>query len=298
MKRILAIDGGGIRGLYAATFLSEIEKMLEIQISDYFELICGTSTGAIISAALACGIPAETIKDLYIKEGAAIFRKRNVVPFIKSHYGSEKLYSCLKKQFKNISMGEVKTNLLITSFNITTGLPVIFKSVEHKDYYMDRKRSVVDCIMCSTAAPTYFDPYFMDGCYYVDGGVGANNPALVGYTEALGSRLGWKKEEVYVLSIGTLNEAMQSKAKKHVGYKDVQQIISWFMNAESQYSSNITRLLLDNDHYLRINRTITDNFLKMDNPSSENLEYMRGVGVEDAKKYISVINDVFIRHNK
>ena len=295
MKRILAIDGGGLRGLYAATILAEIEKKLGIRISDYFELICGTSTGAIISAALACGISAETIKDLYLKEGAAIFKKRNIVPFIKSHYGSEKLYSCLKKQFKDITMGDVNTNLLITSFNITTGSPVVFKSVKHKDYYMDKERSVVDCVMCSTAAPTYFDPYLMDDSYYVDGGVGANNPALVGYTEAVGPRLGWEKEDVYVLSIGALNEAMQSKAKKHVGYKDVQQIINWFMNAESQYSSNITKLLLDDEHYFRVNRTITDKFSKMDDSTSENLKYLCGVGFEDAKKNMTMIEKIFVK---
>ena len=68
-KRILSIDGGGIKGIFAAQFLARIEEEYDIKICDYFDIIAGTSTGAIVAAALAVGMPAEEIVKLYDEYG-------------------------------------------------------------------------------------------------------------------------------------------------------------------------------------------------------------------------------------
>ena len=73
MKRILAIDGGGIRGVFPAAFLASLEERCERPIGEYFDLIAGTSTGGIIAIGLALGLPAKDILDLYEQKGPAIF---------------------------------------------------------------------------------------------------------------------------------------------------------------------------------------------------------------------------------
>ena len=76
MKRILSIDGGGIRGIYPAYILQCIEERLNIKLLDTFDLIAGTSTGSIIAAGVATGLPASEIVEMYKKHGAKIFQKK------------------------------------------------------------------------------------------------------------------------------------------------------------------------------------------------------------------------------
>ena len=91
MKKILSIDGGGIKGIFAASFLAKLEQTFNIKICEHFDLIAGTSTGAIIGAALAVGIPAQKILEFYLKEGEKIFPKNRGLPILKGKYETKPL---------------------------------------------------------------------------------------------------------------------------------------------------------------------------------------------------------------
>jgi patatin-like phospholipase/acyl hydrolase len=106
--RILSIDGGGIKGLFSATVIESFEKRFQCKISDYFDLICGTSTGGIIAAALAVGIPAKDIVNFYKADGPKIFHYKRTVSrrfayaknlFFNSKYDNKILRQSLERVF-------------------------------------------------------------------------------------------------------------------------------------------------------------------------------------------------------
>src|SRR5688500_16504405 len=121
--KILSIDGGGIRGVYPARLLCELEDELtrssnNARLCDYFDLICGTSTGGIIAIGLALGMPAQEILNLYKKNATGIFKKEAFrFGFLQSIYSNDFLHDLLKEIFSKYSsngdtrLGHAKTRL-------------------------------------------------------------------------------------------------------------------------------------------------------------------------------------------
>lgn len=194
MFKILAIDGGGIKGLYSATVLAKLEEVYDCKISDHFDLICGTSTGGIIALAASLKIPMSKICEFYIQYGADIFNencKKNklgrlrlkIKQFIDGgKYTSKELRNALITVFGETTLAESNNLLCIPSYNITTATPRVFK----KDYGCcteDDTKKYVDIALATAAAPTYFPVKEINDHQYIDGGVWANNPAIVGLTE-------------------------------------------------------------------------------------------------------------------
>lgn len=210
MKRILSIDGGGIRGVFAAAFLAEIEKDIEGSIGDYFDLIAGTSTGGIIAIGLAMGISAGEIVDFYETYGPKIFKGNRFLRFarraIHAKYDTDSLREALEKLLGDIKLGDARTRLLVPSQIAESGDIYIFKTPHHPDYRKDWQRSAVDVALATSAAPTFFPTSsFHRGPEMVDGGLWANNPVCVACVEAIGRRLNWSPSDLWVLSIGTAN---------------------------------------------------------------------------------------------
>jgi patatin-like phospholipase/acyl hydrolase len=220
-KRILAIDGGGIRGAIAAGYLTRIEAILrrrhnkpELRLSDYFDLIGGTSTGAIIAAGLALGMSAEDVMNRYLTLGGAAFKKV-LIPF-QAKFNELALMEQLKQIFgdKLISDSAVQTGLCIVTKRADTGS--IWPLINHprgKYYPKNSGIRLRDAIRASTAAPTYFIPQDLDvgggetGAF-VDGGVSmANNPALQLFLVATlkGFPFRWSSSEdkLLLVSVGT-----------------------------------------------------------------------------------------------
>jgi predicted acylesterase/phospholipase RssA len=216
-KRILAIDGGGARGVIALKFLEKIESLLrartgnaELRLSDYFDLIGGTSTGAIIAAGLALGLPVEHLLDVYQKLatngfqrspwlllGGVLAPKFKVAPLsqvIEEHVGEETLGS-----------GRLLTGLAIVAKRIDSESVWVFHNNPDGKYYAaddpaqehkaTRNMPLKNLIRASTAAPSYFTPEHIVVAHskqgvpvagtFVDGGVSPhNNPALLMFTLA------------------------------------------------------------------------------------------------------------------
>jgi len=220
--KILAIDGGGIRGLYAAWILNEFEKDIKKKysgdalIGDFVDLVCGTSTGGLIALGIAHRIPMEEIVDLYLMSGPLIFQssqsplKKIRQIFWGSKYRNIELKVQLEKIFGQKRIGDGRNLLCIPSYDFTNGTYEVFK-FDHTEGNLSRHNSlkVVDVALATSAAPTYFPVSSIKSegnRLFVDGGIWCNNPTLVGYLEAIKYFVGKDKKynTLKMLSISSL----------------------------------------------------------------------------------------------
>jgi len=214
MKRILSIDGGGIRGIIPASVLSEIELITGKPIAEMFDLIAGTSTGGMLC--LGLNIPEETgsprnsavsMKELYETKGREIFQKTlwrkltSISGYIDTEYGHKFLEEILDQYMGDHTFSQSITKSLVTSYDLGNREPFIFRSWE------DRFKGVLmkEAGRATSAAPTYFEPAVLDigGQRHtlIDGGVFLNNPALSAYLEAV--RIFPDEDEYLLISLGT-----------------------------------------------------------------------------------------------
>ena len=207
--RILSIDGGGIRGIYPAYILRCIEERLKMNLLDTFDMIAGTSTGSIVAAGVATGVPAAEIVAMYKKHGAKIFRKKNFFCRSKllhllfdSFYDTQYLKGLLSEVFRDKRLGDIEKPLLLPAADIGNGRVHVLKSSYHEDFTRDNNVMLKDAILASCSAPIYFDPYRLDEYLLADGGLWANNPALIAMIDAQ-KRLGIAQDDIRILSIGT-----------------------------------------------------------------------------------------------
>lgn len=204
---ILSVDGGGFRGLFAAHILKRIEDEWQVDWRERFGLMAGTSTGAILTAGLACGSQAKRMVDFYDAHGEEIFSPRrrsrlDVLKLFTSRYSNERLRTCLEEAFGGTTLGEVRVPLILPSVDINNGCVHVFKSKFDEAFVRDGRVRVSDAVLASCAAPTYFDPHIVGEYQVVDGGLWANNPSLVATIDAH-YRLKIPLEEIRVLSVGT-----------------------------------------------------------------------------------------------
>lgn len=297
-KKILSLDGGGIKGLFSAQFLAEIEEKLNCSVFEYFDMITGTSTGGIIAAGLSLGIPAKTVCELYTRHGKEIFpADRRLIRFfnrtVGAKYKNDSLKTTLCQAFGENTIGACKTRLLIPSFNLSTGKVKVFKTAHSPDLYFDKSQKIIDILLSTTAAPTFLPPYKSETGTYIDGGIGAVNPAFIGIVEAV-SRCGWELSDVYMLSLGCMESAKDvPTGKEKMGFRDAGKLISLFMRAESQYSDNIAHILLGTDKYLRISPTDSHSRISLDGTKLEVMTYLQQMGKDQAQVNIDQVKKIF-----
>lgn len=231
-KRILALDGGGIRGVLTLQYLRRIESMLveryddaDFRLSDYFDLIGGTSTGAIIAAGLALGWKVERLATLYNELGDKVFdakfyRRGIFAP----KFSAKTLKKQLKVHFGDIRLGddELKTGLMVVLKRMDTNSTWILSNNPRGRYYNQRKTGIAiankefllrNVVRASTAAPTYFEPERFEvapgvEAEFVDGGVSPfNNPSLPLLMMATANAYGIKwqtgADKILMISCGT-----------------------------------------------------------------------------------------------
>lgn len=232
-RKILSLDGGGIRGILTLEILAELEKQLKavlkketFVLSDYFDYIGGTSTGAIIAAGLSLGMSVQQLLNFYEEKGADMFDKASLLKRVKYFYNDGPLLNALQTTFGkgNISLesGVFKTLLMVVTMNRSTDSPWPISNNPNAKYN-DLKNP--DCnlriplyqlVRASTAAPAYFRPETLQWepdnpektFVFVDGGVTPyNNPAFLLYRMATqpAYRLNWKTGEknLLIVSVGT-----------------------------------------------------------------------------------------------
>ena len=250
--KVLAIDGGGIRGVIPAHIINRISHQFEIDPLEHFDLIAGTSTGAIIASALACGITPEKIIALYEEKSNRIFQKKQSwLPYFLEKYMSTLYYStydsnALAQELDNLFgdklLGEISFPLILPATDIGNGCVHIFKSGYSDDFVRDQNVRIQDAILASCCAPTYFDPVQVGDYTLADGGLWANSPALTAAIEAM-HRFGITKDRVHVLSIGTGHSInyYEPKINKNWGFLsgwERKKFIHFILSLQSQSIGN------------------------------------------------------------
>ncbi|MCY7351010.1 MAG: patatin-like phospholipase family protein [Cytophagaceae bacterium] len=224
-KRILALDGGGIRGALTVGFLEKIEDILckrhgddpDFRLCHYFDLIGGTSTGAIIATCLAMGMKASEVKKLYLELGGVIFSKRRTwFQWLSAKFDSGSLEESLKDVLGNRTLGsaDLHTGLCIVTKRADTGSTWPLINHPGGTYFEFNKGILLrNAVRASAAAPTYFTPEIIDVgkgelAAFIDGGVSMyNNPALLLFLVSTlkGFPFRWASggEELMIVSVGT-----------------------------------------------------------------------------------------------
>jgi hypothetical protein len=234
-RKLLAIDGGGIRGVMALEILLEIERILsrgrkEFRLADYFDYISGTSTGGIIAAGLALGMSVTEILRFYESAGAQMFKKTHLLNRLKYKFDDEPLARQLKEVFgpdTTLGSEKLKTVLLLVLRNATTDSPWPIsnnpnaKYNERPRYNCNLELPLWQLVRASTAAPTYFPPEVIilkgkeKDQEFIDGGVTMyNNPAFQMFLMATVDRFwpsapaeqrGWPTgvDKMLIVSVGT-----------------------------------------------------------------------------------------------
>jgi len=215
--KLLSIDGGGIRGILPAAILAECERRFlhDGSAGAYFDMIAGTSTGGIIALALSAGIPASKVLKVYSEHGGEIFptppgkykfiraarlRYESARNLVKSKYDRKPLIVHLNAVLGERLYGEAQTRLAIPSFD-KAGEVTVFKTPHHPDYKLDWKLPMVDVALSTSAAPSFFPAYAHDGTHFMDGGVWANNPIMIGVVDTLACN-DLTADQIFCLSLG------------------------------------------------------------------------------------------------
>ena len=234
MKRLLALDGGGIRGIFSLEILARIESLLRqssgnksLILADYFDYIAGTSTGAIIATCLSWGMSVAEVQELYLTHAVEMFTPARFYRRFWNKFDAAAITNMLKQVFSEDAEGKVqallgtkklRTLLTLVMRNHSTGSPW---PVSNNPAAKFNERNVPGCnldlplwqlVRASTAAPVYFPPETIDLGgklqVFVDGGISPyNNPALLLYLMATlpAYNLGWETgvDKMLLVSVGT-----------------------------------------------------------------------------------------------
>ena len=213
-RRILAIDGGGVRGIIPALALEALEEATGRPARDSFDFLAGTSTGAVIAAAVGAGIPAERIVSLYRRRAPELFRRVPVLNLVRRvlfgfQYDVAELRRILGEELGEQAswrINDVPRDIMLTAKGLDDGHPWYFVKDRADDPGGRRTGELLlaDCVTASAAAPTYFAPWAVPGIgLLVDGGVGvAGNPVYQACVEAF-EYDDYKPRETIVVSLGT-----------------------------------------------------------------------------------------------
>jgi hypothetical protein len=271
--KVLAIDGGGIRGLIPALVLAEIERRTGRRVAELVDMIAGTSTGGILACALGKPDPlaAQEIASLYVEEGPRIFdrsllkRLTSLGGYIDERYESEGLVRALERYLGDTPMTAATVALLLTAYD-TERRGIHFLRSEGEG----SGATMVQAAHATSAAPTYFEPLRLGDATLIDGGVFAVNPSLCAYAE-VGGRLD------LLLSLGT------GEHTRPLEYDDVEDWgrIEWarpliavvFDGGQDAVDFQLRALLAD--RYVRLQTRLDEASDDLDDASEANLTALR-----------------------
>ncbi|CAA7410007.1 unnamed protein product [Spirodela intermedia] len=341
---ILSIDGGGVRGIIPATILAFLEKELQeldgedAKIADYFDVIAGTSTGGLVTAMLTAPsehnrpiLAAKDIKDFYLENCPKIFPQiggplagiRQLINGITGpRYNGKYLHKLIREKLGSVKLGDTLTNVLIPAFDIRNLQPTVFSSFEAKNGNC-LNVTLSDVCISTSAAPTYLPAYYFNvqtprggkrEFNLIDGGVAANNPALLAIRDmtketrrknpeaANSKQLDLKK--VLLISLGTGTTQMD---KYSAGDAAKWGIVGWLNSQGSNplidvftqasvdmvdlHISGVFQTLRCEANYLRIqDDTLSGDASSVDIATKENLGKLVKIGEDLLDKPVSRVN--------
>jgi hypothetical protein len=270
--QVLALSGGGYRGLFSALILEEMESRAGRPLRECFDLIAGTSIGGILACGIAAGVPASAMRKEFEQRGISIFERRIELPFglsIKvprfglvgarySRNGLEAAVDGTLAAAASMRLVDVEKPLVVTAVSATNGDAVLFDSRSNASVKDVTLREVA---LATSAAPTYFPEFNIGGNSLVDGGLVANAPDAVAVLKSM-AVFGQRPEEIRMLSVGTAG-GMTGEV-----FRDGRSagVLKWMMGrnlfgltvgAQQELSLTLVRDLLG-DRFLRID-AVPDN---------------------------------------
>ncbi len=262
--RILALDGGGLRGIFTAAVLYEAEQTFGAAFLDSFDLFVGTSTGGLLALGLASGRTCGEMLAFYTESGPTIFRRpRHARRLFRPKYDRQVLDEILREHFgEAVRLNDLGRSVCVTAHELVTGTTRVFKDDHHEALRWGGEQLVWKVAAATSAAPTYFAPVQLGQAdSHVDGGIWGNNPAMVGVTEAV--RYGGRGlTDIRLLSVGTTSKAL--RVRSH-GKASRMGLVSWSTKAldllqqsSSMATSNQARLLLGDTGYLRLDSELAE----------------------------------------
>ncbi|MHB9004453.1 MAG: CBASS cGAMP-activated phospholipase [Coriobacteriia bacterium] len=299
--RILALDGGGVKGAYTAAVLASIEEDAGKPIAEHFDLIAGTSTGGILALGLGLGLPAPHLLQFYLERGPDIFPStgiptgwwRSLRQLFAPRHSADQLQQALADIFGQRRLGESRQRLLIPSYDAVAGDVHVFKTAHDRRVREDYKRLAVEVARATSAAPVYL-PLFSSswGQQFLDGGLWANCPSAIALHEAIGV-LGVPLDDIDVLSLGTTDEpftpARPASAGGLLHYGGG--IIKLMMQAQERASWAQTQLLT-NRRAMRINTTVNEDLYSLD--GSRWIGELVSRGRHDGRHHAQVVIERFM----
>jgi patatin-like phospholipase/acyl hydrolase len=314
-KRILALDGGGIRGALTLGFLQRIEDILrkqngnseQFRLCDYFDLIGGTSTGSIIASCLAIGMSAAEIKNMYMELGDKIFGKKykwwnifQIDDIIKASYDARPLEEQLQKVFGDIKLGDpdrIKTGLCIIAKRADTNS--VWPLINHPGgkYFgnadgMNKDILLRKAVRASSAAPSYFLPQIIDvggglsEAAFVDGGVSMHNNAalqllMIATLQGFPFKWQWGADNLLITSVGTGMsrwKQIPANVEKNNLLKWAQQLPDMFMQDASWLNQTLLQWFSDSPTAWEIDGevgTLQNDLVGCDKKGAGLLTYLR-----------------------
>jgi len=309
--KILCLDGGGIRGLYSAQILKNIEDKCDVDFYNDFDLIVGTSTGSILAGAIVKKVNLDTVISLYQNEGKNIFKKRWFarLGLFTAKYKPDSLKEQLKLIFNNTVLGDIEKPLLICATDIGNSSQFVFKTTfnnqedgngNKKALVRDRDIALYDAIMASSSAPIFFPPHKIDNFLLSDGGLWANSPVLVALAEAK-KIFNVEPKDIVIVSIGTGVEENDYHIDTEkwgflTGWKK-SKLISTILNLQTKVNSNLLKFLMPKENILRLTFT-SDKTLPLDD-TTQNKNLLSRADKDFSERYaeIQTFIDTYIKDN-
>lgn len=290
--RILTLDGGGIRGIIPVVWLERLERHLAGPVHGHFDLIAGTSVGAILGCAFAMGMTAKEAHGMWLDSAHIAFAKpaklsehaRRIAARagLMAKYDSAGLEALLQSIFKDLRMGDLGRPTLALSYDLSTMKVQVFSSAkeEHKGLF------VWEVCRASTAAPLFWDPHMMvcdeTGVKHpmADGGMTANNPVVLAISEAVGEHRdgrGRSIDNVIVASLGTgaPPEGMSAVPKTIFGHGSA--ILQALMTGATGTDHVTARSMLPARNYFRFQTSISARLEAMD--QIENIDELHAIAL-------------------
>lgn len=299
IKRVLTIDGGGIKGVFPAAFLAGLEDRLGGSVADYFDLIAGTSTGGIIAIGLGLGLTSQEILRLYCENANRIFPRGHGFPVrgvFRAKYANSALRQVLTEIFGDRLLGESSTRLVIPSLNLAAEKVHIYRTSHTVSVLDDGNVRAVEVALATVAAPSYFPIHLSpDGVPFIDGSLWARNPVGLAAIEALGT-LGWARDQIRVLSLGCTSSRLNIAWRKRTSFGSSYwgaRLADVFFTAQCSSALVTAQTLVGSEHVFRINPDMSRQRFALD--AVEHLWALRALGEQEASHTYSQLAPVFFR---
>lgn len=321
--RILSLNGGGVRGLYTISVLAEFERILakgddRYSIAEHFDLLAGTSIGGLLAIGLADGKTARELESKVWEHATTIFpaRKKFVPKLVwkvwkncRALFGHRYNGENIGKAVADIvgadrTVRYLQRRILIPTVNVSTGRPLFVKTCHNPRFTRDDRLRLVDVARATSAAPTYFEPHYIQelNAYFADGGLVANNPSYVAYHEAVTDLKDEFKiesqDQVYVLNVGTMASDFCINPERIEGWVPGyfrlwgfgSTLVETVMNGNQWMHHYMTARVLPKENHVMLDDVVPDqqaSIITLDNSRPEALNLLAARGKQKATESLA-----------